>query len=149
LLIPPKFAGFTLLEMIVVMVIAGALVALTPPMISRVIPSVKLKGASQEMAAALRFLRSWSIAQGEEGLLVLDLEQKQYQITPREQVYRLPESTEVRLVSVSDESPNDKQGGIRFYPDGSSTGGRVILKGSGSKHQIDVDWLTGRISFAH
>ena len=147
--LPGKRAGFTLLELIVALTIAGALVALAPPMINRVLPGVELKGASQEMASAMRFLRSWSVAQGKEGLFTLDLEQKHYTITPRKGVYELPESTELTLVSARDERLDEHQGGIRFFPDGSSTGGRITLLGAGDEHRIDIDWLTGRVSLVH
>ncbi|MES9852972.1 MAG: GspH/FimT family pseudopilin [Candidatus Thiodiazotropha sp. L084R] len=146
---PTKSSGFTLLELIIVLVIAGALVALVPPAINRVIPGVKLKGASQEMASAIRFLRSWSVAQGKQGLFVLDLEQKQYTISSRESVYELPQGADLQIVGASDEGEGDQQGGIRFFPDGSSSGGRVILSAAGKTHQIDVDWLTGRVSLVH
>ncbi len=37
------------------------------------------------------------------------------------------------------------RGGIRFYPDGSSTGGRVTLSLEGLQMRVDVEWLTGRV----
>jgi general secretion pathway protein H len=141
--------GFTLLELLVVLVIAGALVALVPPAINRVLPGVKLKGASQEMASAIRFLRGWSVAQGKQGLFTLDLEKKQFTITPREKIYELPQKAELKMTAASDEGQGEQQGGIRFFPDGSSTGGRIILSGAGKEHRIDVDWLTGRVSLDH
>ncbi|MES9942451.1 MAG: GspH/FimT family pseudopilin [Candidatus Thiodiazotropha sp. 6PLUC2] len=147
--VPTKPSGFTLLELIIVLVIAGALVALVPPVISRVLPGVKLKGASQEMASAMRFLRGWSVAQGKQGLFVLDLEQKHYTISPRERIYELPQGADLKIVGASDEGEGDQQGGIRFFPDGSSSGGRVTLSAAGKAHQIDVDWLTGRVSLVH
>jgi general secretion pathway protein H len=144
-----RMGGFTLLELIIVLVIAGALVALAPPLINRVVPSVELKGASQEMASALRYLRSWSISRSEEGVFMLDLKHKSYQITPRERVYKLPEKSELTMVAAGEESTNQNQAAIRFYPDGSSTGGQINLRGSGGEHRIDIDWLTGRISLVH
>ncbi|MBV2090211.1 MAG: GspH/FimT family pseudopilin [Candidatus Thiodiazotropha sp. (ex Ctena orbiculata)] len=144
-----KPAGFTLLELLIVLVIAAALVALVPPAINRVLPGVKLKGASQEMASAIRFLRGWSVSQGEQGLFLLDLEEKHYTITPREKVYEIPQSAELKMVAASDEGDGEQQGGIRFFPDGSSSGGRITLSGGGRSHRIDVDWLTGRVSLVH
>ncbi len=37
---------------------------------------------------------------------------------------------------------------IRFYPDGSSTGGRNTGSSGEGKYLVDVDWLTGRVSIA-
>ena len=36
-------------------------------------------------------------------------------------------------------------GAIRFFPDGSSTGGRVTLMVGERSYAVDVDWLTGRV----
>ena len=41
---------------------------------------------------------------------------------------------------------SDKRGAIRFYPDGSSTGGRITVSSGERKFLVDVDWLTGRVS---
>jgi general secretion pathway protein H len=140
--------GFTLLELMVTLVIAGALVALVPPMLQRALPSVQLRGAAQELASALRYLRSWSIAQGREGRLILDLQNKNYTISARNQTYSLPEDAQVSLQAASDERLDDQRSAIRFYPDGSSSGGRVTLKTADNERRIDVDWLTGRVSLA-
>jgi len=35
---------------------------------------------------------------------------------------------------------------IRFYPDGSSTGGSIDLSVNGEGYRIKVDWLTGGVS---
>jgi general secretion pathway protein H len=144
-----KITGFTLLELLIVLIIAAALVALVPPLINRALPGVKLKGASQEVASAMRFLRGWSVAHGEQGLFLLDLENKHYTITPRQRVYELPEGAELKMVAASDEGEGEHQGGIRFFPDGSSSGGRITLSAAGKTHQIDVDWLTGKVSLRH
>ncbi|MET0090087.1 MAG: GspH/FimT family pseudopilin [Candidatus Thiodiazotropha sp.] len=144
----PRSRGFTLLELMITLVIAGALVALVPPMLQRALPSVQLRGASQELASALRFVRSWSIAQGREGRLILDLQSKHYTITPRNKTYTLPDDAQVSLQAAADERLDDHRSAIRFYPDGSSSGGRVTLKAADNERRIDVDWLTGRVSLA-
>ena len=36
-------------------------------------------------------------------------------------------------------------GAIRFFPDGSSTGGEIMLAGAAGTFFVRVDWLTGRI----
>lgn len=35
---------------------------------------------------------------------------------------------------------------IRFAPDGSASGGRVVLAEGGRQVQVGVDWLTGRVT---
>ena len=40
------------------------------------------------------------------------------------------------------------RGGIDFFPDGTSTGGRITLALEGRNRRIDIEWLTGRIRVA-
>jgi general secretion pathway protein H len=47
------------------------------------------------------------------------------------------------LVAGRSELIGRSAGQIRFFPDGTSTGGRVTLTGSGSRYNVVVDWLTG------
>ena len=35
---------------------------------------------------------------------------------------------------------------IRFFPDGSSTGGHISLIEGKTEYRVNVDWLTGRIA---
>jgi general secretion pathway protein H len=41
---------------------------------------------------------------------------------------------------------SERRGAIRFYPDGSSTGGRITVTFGRTQYLVDVDWLTGRVS---
>jgi general secretion pathway protein H len=43
--------------------------------------------------------------------------------------------------------PSDDYGtaAIRFFPDGSSSGGTISLSGANRDYFIGVDWLTGRV----
>jgi general secretion pathway protein H len=52
------------------------------------------------------------------------------------------------LLTVSGERRNAETGGIRFNPDGSSTGGRVSIGDGRRSIAVGVDWLTGRVSVA-
>jgi general secretion pathway protein H len=58
----------------------------------------------------------------------------------------LPERLELKLYTAQSEVRDERHGAIRFYPDGSSTGGRVTLAAGERKLLVDVDWLTGRVS---
>ena len=58
-------------------------------------------------------------------------------------------STIVELTSPVDDAPSpftDRVGSIRFYPDGSSNGGRVTVGAGGRAFAVDVDWLTGHVT---
>jgi general secretion pathway protein H len=43
------------------------------------------------------------------------------------------------------ETSGNHLGSIRFFPDGSSTGGSISLASGRETHTVVVDWLTGRV----
>jgi general secretion pathway protein H len=66
-------------------------------------------------------------------------------VNNRDKVYTIPETIKVTIVTAQSQMTGQNQGSIRFFGDGSSTGGRVSLKRGESTWQIDINWLTGQI----
>ena len=58
----------------------------------------------------------------------------------------LPPSVRLTLFTTTQEQLSPGIGAIRFYADGSSTGGGVRLAQGDRRYDVLVDWLTGRIS---
>lgn len=48
--------------------------------------------------------------------------------------------------SAREDQANATTGRIRFFPDGSSTGGRITLKRGQREWHVNVAWLTGAVS---
>lgn len=142
---PSRHRGFTLVEMLVVMVIMVLAYAMTAPMISAGVSGAELKAAARQIAAGLRKARSEAVARKNEVALTVDVERRQFELSGDKRIYRLPEKIEVSLFTAQSELMDAKTGAIRFYPDGSSTGGRVTLSRGERKYLVDVDWMTGRV----
>jgi len=140
--------GFTLVELIVVLAIGGLLLALTPPLITAALPGVELKAGARRAAGALRQTREIAIAQGIEATWLLNIETGQYRVEGQGRQGALPDGIKIELVTAQDELRSERLGGIRFFPDGSSSGGRLILKRGEGGLQVGVNWLTGRILVA-
>lgn len=138
-------SGFTLLELLVVLAIAGLLMAAVPPLLSQALPGLELKSGARQLAAGLRFARDRALATRQETWVEMDVEQREVAISGRDKRLRLSQDLTLSLISAETEMTDDNQGGIRFYPDGTSTGGRVVLSYAARGYQIDVDWLTGRV----
>lgn len=140
--------GFTLVELVVVLVIAGLMVALVPPLISRGATSSALKTAARDLAAALRFARGQAITRHREAVVTLDTERRRYTITGKAQAKTLPRQVDVALVTARSElsAGSTKVGSIRFFPDGGATGGQITLTGGAQRYVVDVNWLTGRVA---
>lgn len=68
-----------------------------------------------------------------------------YQISNRDKVYTFAEEVDVSLVIAEEEFGADQTGSIRFFGDGSSTGGRITLEWGNQLRRIDVNWITGEV----
>lgn len=137
--------GFTLVELIVVLVIVGLMMALVGASISRNISGAEMRTAAGKVAASLRYTRTHAILSKSEQVFLVDIENGNYQAADRPQV-DLPEGMEVELNTARSELTSETVGGIRFYPDGGSTGGNVRLEANGRVYQVNVAWLTGEAS---
>ena len=137
--------GFTLVELLVVLVIATMVLALVGTSISRSISGAEMRTAARTMAASLRYTRTRAILDKQEQVFLVDTENRRYK-APKWAEVELPEGMKVALMTARSELTAEEVGGIRFYPDGGSTGGYVELDANGRVYRINVAWLTGEAS---
>lgn len=139
-------AGFTLLELVIVLVIAAAvyLVLLSGPLGK--VGAADLKAAARTLASGLRQAQTAAMATRHDAVLTLDVESKEFVTSVDPKPRKLPEDLELKLYTAQSEVTSERRGSIRFYPDGSSTGGRITVASGERKYLVDVDWLTGRVS---
>jgi general secretion pathway protein H len=142
-----RSGGFTLIEVIVTLAILGlALVIVAgfkPPWSS----GLSLKGTAAELAAGLRLARSEAILRNRPVAFDLDIVGHRYRIEQGSE-RRLPANLAIELLTIAGEARGPAAGDIRFNPDGSSTGGRIVLAAGQQRIAVGVEWLTGRISVA-
>jgi len=138
--------GFTLLEIMVVMVIAALMVALVPPLFSGAVSGTRLKGSARDLAVSLRETRSQAIIHNSEQLVHLDLETPRYRIgNARPQA--LPADVVMAVETITGERVAQMtQHVVRFYPDGSSSGELITLSGDKQAYHLQLNWLTGSIT---
>lgn len=139
--------GFTLLELMVVLMIASLMLAIIPPILSGAGITTELRGSARQMAAGLRSARNHAITKKEEAIVTVNLENRQFTVTGDTRTGYLPDDDDVkiRLYTAQSELVDEEEGKIRFFPDGSSTGGYVALSDDRVEYRVNVDWLTGRI----
>jgi len=105
-----------------------------------------LRAAARTLASGLRQAQTTAMATRRDATLTVDVEAREYVTTNDPQVRKLPEGLEMKLYTAQSEVSSERRGSIRFYPDGSSTGGRITVAAGERKYLVDVDWLTGRVS---
>ncbi len=137
--------GFTLLELLVVLAIMTLILAIVPPMLGNVLASSHVKSATRELAAGLKYARSQAINRQEEMTLSLHVDGKYFLVGKKRKQLDVPNDTTMTLITARSEQLSTKEGAIRFFPDGSSTGGQIKIKYASSEYIVDVNWLTGRV----
>lgn len=140
--------GFTLLEVIVVLVLAGIIYALLLAVPMRGASVADLKAAARTLASGLRQAQSTAMVTRHDAVLAVDVEAREYVMPGDTEPRKLPDGIDLKLYTAQSEVTSDRKGAIRFYPDGSSTGGRITVKGGERQYLVDVEWLTGRVSIA-
>jgi|MudIll2142460700_1097286.scaffolds.fasta_scaffold00760_5 general secretion pathway protein H len=137
-------AGFTLLEVLLALALVGVLLAIAVPALI-IPPGVELRAAAELVATGLRQARLAAMRQQRPVALLLDVEARALRVEGGARTRTLPREIKLGLYTAQGEMVGAQVGGIRFYGDGSSTGGRVTLTEQGVSTRVDVEWLTGRI----
>ncbi|WP_291217404.1 GspH/FimT family pseudopilin [Dokdonella sp.] len=142
---PRRVLGFTLIEIVVVIALIGIVAVVAALSFSRSLSGARIEAASRDLVAALRYTRGQAIVKGQQKVLEIDLGANTYQ-APGKGSVELPKDMELRLTTAEQELTGDMKGGIRFFPDGSSTGGNIAVVLGQREWKINVGWLTGEIS---
>lgn len=144
---PPSLrgGGFTLLEMLAVVLLIGIAAAAVSVSVSQGLASARSRAASGELAAALRQVRTEAITRGESRALLVDVRDGSYTLANGRRV-ELPRGMAVALTAAREDQADDHRGRIRFFADGSSTGGRITLRQGRREWHVNVAWLTGAVS---
>lgn len=137
--------GFTLLELLVVLFIMVLGFAVVGINLSSGSGSAALKVATRDMVSALRYTRGQALMLHQEATMTIDLTENTYTVSDRPKSYIISKSISLTVVTAQSEVRGNGIGNIRFFPDGSSTGGRITLEQDKLAAEININWLTGQI----
>jgi len=132
----PDANAFTLIEMLVVLAIAGLLAGLGWPRLQGTLARAELGRGASAVMAVLREARATALLRAAPVSVA---------ILPGQGGVRIDGAAAIRLpasVRVSADA------GLRFFADGSSSGGSVLVRGDGTPRRIDVSPATGLVSIA-
>ena len=160
--------GFTLLELLVVMVIIGFVSALVGPKLAGHGSNLNLATASKKISACLRYARSHAASEKRRYVATFDFNKNRLTIKiPQEKSeaqsgdfsdenaesapvfkpYDIPEGVKLeKAYSRDDEEVDSDIFEILFFPSGGSSGGLVVLTNDREKKEtIYVDLFTGSV----
>ena len=136
--------GFTMLELLVAISIAGLLLAVAVPASFRFYESIQYRQAVRDVVTTLASARYQAINSGRAQDVAIDPVAGIISFNDRSR--QLPDGFEI-AVHTAREVNRERQGVIRFYPEGGSSGGGIDLERPGGRGvRISVDWLMGRVS---
>lgn len=116
-------------------------------MVFRGFSGTQSRAVAYEIAAALRQARGEAVSGNVEVAVMFDVGRNAYAVERRTPQV-LAENLHLALYAAQSEQLSADIGAIRFFPDGSATGGQVTVGDGMTSYNVDVDWLTGRISVA-
>lgn len=144
---PGDADGFTLLELLVVLAVVALVAALAVPSF-RTGSDGRVRLEAHDVAAALRLARNRALVENQPVRFSLDTRDRAYTVDGARQGV-LAEGIDIRMVAAETERGSPSMAAIRFFPDGSATGGSITLANGRVRHKITVDWLTGRVLLAN
>jgi general secretion pathway protein H len=140
----PRRSGFSLIEIIVALAIVALALAVVPVSMIKLHEAMQYRSAVSDLLAGLKSARNAAVRSGASVPFVVDVESRRVDVGGQKS-FILPESLKLGLI-VAEQEVESQQGAIRFYPDGSSTGGTVVVRRpAGDGVRLRVDWLLGRV----
>jgi general secretion pathway protein H len=137
-------AGFTLIELLVALAVLALALGLAGSYM-RAPTSTQLGFTASDIAGALRLARAKAVAHNRPVAVAFDLASSRWRNGDGEW-QRLPGGIGAALLA--GRSAGASGNNIVFYPDGSSSGGRITLAQRDRQLAVGVDWLSGRVSIA-
>jgi general secretion pathway protein H len=136
--------GFTLLELMLVLLLLGVSMAIVLPNIDKGLNDREVRVSALSLAAVARDLRSRALFDGVPQELAVNLPQNSYLVAQSREVHLPPD---VKFVSIDGGQTMDRDvKKFYFFPNGSSLGGTIVLSGEKSvSYLVRLEALTGKV----
>ena len=139
-------AGFTLLELLAILAIIALVAATVSLRTSRSFGVAHFRAVLTSTSAIMRQARSRAIGNAKSEAVVIDLDGRHISLPSTGQAFDFPKEVDLLATVAESEHYPDGTVGIRFYGDGSSTGGTLAYVWRSQKYQIEINWLTGNVA---
>jgi general secretion pathway protein H len=136
-------AGFSLVEMLVVLAVLALAVGLGGPTLGRLLPGQRLDAAAEAVAAEVALLRAEAVRTGQTARLLYDPATSAFLSSRRgaRPLAMAPLRVDIDIPPEARSGPGE----IRFLPSGATTGGRIVLAGATGIRVMTVSRVTGAL----
>jgi general secretion pathway protein H len=139
-------AGFTLFEMLVVMAILAMAFVAVSAVYKRPSQGVEVKAAARLAASRLRDMRAAAMNSGTERSAYFDVNARTIRFGDGRAPQQLSPSIRFAVVGADSERAAPDIAGVRFFPNGSSSGATITMRSERQGYEVRINWLTGRVS---
>jgi general secretion pathway protein H len=99
----------------------------------------------REMMVLMRSAREDAQQESRTTELWLNVDEKTFGRKSNSKIHNLPATTKINFETFEQGLMNESTGVVRFYPDGTSSGGQITTDFDGLIMSLRVSWITGRI----
>lgn len=139
--------GFTLIELLIVVGLLTLVLGVAAPLMGRHLKDLSLKETARNAVQLMRYAQYRAIADGEARTVWPDTDENKFQIVRASgELDEGAKGTEIKLEPSVQIDPASDQ--ITYYPDGSSSGGVLILRNASAAAEINVKPGLGRLEIA-
>jgi general secretion pathway protein H len=155
-LAPPNGSrGFSLLELVIVLIIISLLALLVTPRLTKTISHMEVKSAAKKISAILRYCRSDAINKNRIVQVNFDTESNLISVMSADEgeenpimrnSYLLPKVIRMEKIEAGKTILENALPSFEFYPNGGANGGTAVVRGGeGRAYTLQVDFLTGGV----
>ena len=138
--------GFTLVEVLVALAIVAFATATIGARLGRSSDTLSVQALAGHTASRARAVRDRAVRQGQDGVLIVDLETRRVNGTPQSPALAIAPDVDVEVVVASQEQRPPARAMIRFFANGTSTGGTIRYGNKGTAYEVRISWFNGRVS---
>jgi prepilin-type N-terminal cleavage/methylation domain-containing protein len=152
-------SGFTLIEMVSVLVMIGLFMSLVTPSVMATLDRIQADSSVRKVTSMLASARSQAVATKTSLVFQGDLDQNQYWVTDpktekNSEVMHLGSTIQFREFDDGEESWNRGFFSVTFYPRGNTSGGIILLEPSDTDTDapsflLTIDPVTGKPYLQH
>jgi general secretion pathway protein H len=139
-------SGFTLIELLAVLVVLAIAAGVAGLHFAPRHSSDVLQATAHELASRCRSARAGAIRQASSRTVVIDMANRTITAGADVPPLKIADTISVLLETSATEQRAPGVAGIRFFPNGASTGGKIRLETGRQAYEVRVNWLTGRVA---
>lgn len=142
----PGGAGFSTFEMLGVLAIVALALALIVPALRGPGPHALLAGQARGLGALLVEARANALLSGRLVICEIDVDQRTVRVQPGGRRLQLPATLALSATVEDAGLAAGRRAHLHFFPDGSASGGRIVLGAGALATAVVVDRMTGDVA---